>query len=661
MKKFFVSLAIFSALIFVISCGSGKKDKKESEPTDDTDVIETDADTEPTDEPTNPTDEPTNPTDEPTNPADEPTNPADEPTNPTDEPTNPADEPTNPTDEPTNPTDEPTNPTDEPTNPTDEPTNPTDEPTNPTDEPTDPTDEPTNPTTPTAEEICSTAGGNWNSTENKCTKTVSCGEIPVAHAEWNGENSYSLVYADGEWNGETFTPAYSETEGTCKYKCAENYYWHESNCVNGCGNNTDDNPCLIIDFSDNNCNPTGATTFTCGCENGYYWNNDACEPTEEKKCDLAGGDWNETESNCTKTVSCDEIPVAHAEWNGEDSYSMEYSGGDWIGEISPEYSETEGNCKYKCSAKYFWNDSICIPYLANICTHQNLCYNNTETISCPAEDSAFYGQDAQNNSSCTAQSFTLETPVEEQNVIVDNNTGLIWEPAPSTTTYYGDQADRHCTDLNNAAYAGINTWRVPHPFEIQTIVDHSKNGPATHEFFTNMPAEDGVFLWIDSGSRYRAFKVYSGTIISRSSSNKYKVVCVSGKELYQSTAEDFEVSATTVKDKRTGLIWQKEKITNKSWEQALTYCKGLNNETESGWRLPNINELMSLLNFDKEEEPYSYFPEIVETTDYNSFWSSTTDASNQAQAWALTPIYGEASATAKSWDQNFVKCVKNAE
>ena len=106
---------------------------------------------------------------------------------------------------------------------------------------------------------------------------------------------------------------------------------------------------------------------------------------------------------------------------------------------------------------------------------------------------------------------------------------------------------------------------------------------------------------------------------------------------------------------------QKEKITNKSWEQALTYCKGLNNETENGWRLPNINELMSLLNFNKEEEPYSYFPEIVETTDYNSFWSSTTDASNQAQAWALTPIYGEVSATVKSWDQNFVKCVKNAE
>ena len=76
MKKFFVPLALFAALIFVISCGGSSKTYDEPD-SGETLTDEDSADAEPTDEPTNePTDEPTHePTNEPTDePTDEPTN-----------------------------------------------------------------------------------------------------------------------------------------------------------------------------------------------------------------------------------------------------------------------------------------------------------------------------------------------------------------------------------------------------------------------------------------------------------------------------------------------------------------------------------------------------------------------------------------------------------
>ena len=96
MKKPLSLLFIITVLIFAVSCGSGKKEEKETGDTDtvdDTDVADTDID--PTDEPTGePTTEPTGePTDEPTDdPTEEPT---EEPTKePTEEPTEePTDEP----------------------------------------------------------------------------------------------------------------------------------------------------------------------------------------------------------------------------------------------------------------------------------------------------------------------------------------------------------------------------------------------------------------------------------------------------------------------------------------------------------------------------------------------------------------------------------------
>ena len=62
-------------------------------------------------------------------------------------------------------------------------------------------------------------------------------------------------------------------------------------------------------------------------------------------------------------------------------------------------------------------------------------------------------------------------------------------------------------------------------------------------------------------------------------------------------------SDQTITDKLTGLVWSKD--TNpagvgKAWQDSLDYIKQLNNQNylgHSDWRLPNVNELRSVVNY----------------------------------------------------------------
>ncbi len=58
------------------------------------------------------------------------------------------------------------------------------------------------------------------------------------------------------------------------------------------------------------------------------------------------------------------------------------------------------------------------------------------------------------------------------------------------------------------------------------------------------------------------------------------------------------------------------------WEQALTFCEGLNYASYSDWRLPNIRELFSIVKWEAS------MPRIDGTYFLNTqggYWTSTTD------------------------------------
>ncbi len=279
-------------------------------------------------------------------------------------------------------------------------------------------------------------------------------------------------------------------------------------------------------------------------------------------------------------------------------------------------------------------------------------------MSCPTSETAnFFGQDAQYRSKCAAQSFTSFT-----NVVLDNNTGLTWEKSPSEENYTWENAGNHCNDLNSSSYGGKSDWRVPNPLELQTIVNISTYKPATSSNFTGIPTGADDFLWTSKEYSFDtsyagAFNpYYGGYSYGKLKTNAYKVLCVSGDELVAMTSSDFTTSSDgkIVTDNRTGLMWQKEYVEDKTWQEALKYCADSIYAGYLDWRLPNKNELASLLNHDKIVAPYSDFPDMPS----NWFWSSSTRVIDTYYAWSVNFNNGSINNGSNKGSKTYGRCVR---
>ena len=100
-------------------------------------------------------------------------------------------------------------------------------------------------------------------------------------------------------------------------------------------------------------------------------------------------------------------------------------------------------------------------------------------------------------------------------------------------------------------------------------------------------------------------------------------------------------------------MWQKEYVTGKTWQQALKYCEDSTYAEYSDWRLPNKNELASLVNYEKSGSPYSYFPDMP--SDW--FWSSSTNVYGTYFAWHVGFGYGDVYNYYKTYNY-LVRCVR---
>ncbi len=91
-------------------------------------------------------------------------------------------------------------------------------------------------------------------------------------------------------------------------------------------------------------------------------------------------------------------------------------------------------------------------------------------------------------------------------------------------------------------------------------------------------------------------------------------------------------------DRLTGLCWSRDADLTRTpcnWEEALRAVEGLNARQDSAnrWRLPNINELESLVDCSMHSPA---LPGFVDLTHLRSgYWSSTTSAFEPDWAWAL--------------------------
>lgn len=108
----------------------------------------------------------------------------------------------------------------------------------------------------------------------------------------------------------------------------------------------------------------------------------------------------------------------------------------------------------------------------------------------------------------------------------------------------------------------------------------------------------------------------------------------------------------TILDKATGLTWQKgDSQQQMDFPSALAYCENLNLAGTDNWRLPNVKELQSIVDYTRSPASSSSpaIDPIFETTkianeakqkDYANYWSSTTHQSMRGGKAAAYVSFG---------------------
>ncbi|HNS45367.1 MAG TPA: DUF1566 domain-containing protein, partial [Alphaproteobacteria bacterium] len=289
------------------------------------------------------------------------------------------------------------------------------------------------------------------------------------------------------------------------------------------------------------------------------------------------------------------------------------------------------------------------------CSGQTKCYDNSGEVTCPTEGNDFYGQDAQYAvlGMCIPKSYTVSGATPEE-IVTDNNTGLQWQRTLSGNTYTWDNAVAYCEGL---AYGGHSDWRLPNYRELESIVEYGRSSPAidtdafpgtfSDDFWSSSFCADNTGYAWDINFNYGYFQGY--TKIS-----SYHVRCVRVKSQSEELTftEEAVSGGVVVNETVTGLQWAKEYASSVNWQSALAYCENLNYGGYIDWRLPNIDELKTLINRSRYA-PASDFPEMPSAY----FWSSSSLAGNALSAWRVNFDDGYVSSNGK-YNDYLARCVR---
>ncbi len=121
----------------------------------------------------------------------------------------------------------------------------------------------------------------------------------------------------------------------------------------------------------------------------------------------------------------------------------------------------------------------------------------------------------------------------------------------------------------------------------------------------------------------------------------------------------YTVTSTTALDTRTGLTWQLAAPTAQpDWSSAAAYCT---NDTPqlagSGWRLPSLTELQTIVDDSQPSGSVTIDPTIFLGQPAAPFWTSSPDVNSPGQYWFVDFSSGF-TASALATTPTYVRCVR---
>ncbi|MCP4130752.1 MAG: DUF1566 domain-containing protein [bacterium] len=323
-------------------------------------------------------------------------------------------------------------------------------------------------------------------------------------------------------------------------------------------------------------------------------------------------------------------------------------------------------------------------------TNQTLCYDTSGS----STDCTGTGQDGAYSGNQPSY-----TKCSNDEVVIDNNTGLMWQ-ASSDYDSDGDlddsdkltqsDADSYCSSLTLDNY---DDWRLPTVKEQYSIylmsgedLSGQTNGTTNGETADTTGIEpfidtdyfdvgygdaddnerpiDGQYgsatvniTQVQSGisgsltdaifglnyvdGHLKSYERYADA--SNGIDGTYYVRCVRGNTSYGTNSFVNNADGVTVSDNATNLMWQKDDSSAGGFPAAIAVCEGANTGGYEDWRLPNVKELHSIVDYTKSPDNTSspaidttYFNSTQLTnekgvTDWAYYWSSSALLNYQGQ------------------------------
>jgi hypothetical protein len=248
----------------------------------------------------------------------------------------------------------------------------------------------------------------------------------------------------------------------------------------------------------------------------------------------------------------------------------------------------------------------------------------------------------------------LPDDAEKWFMVRDNVTGLIWEvkqanddiqdynnphDADNIYTWYdsnsetnyghtvdGNNTERFIQQINESKFGGFGDWRLPSLKELASLANRDY-GKETINLLYFQGIHNKLPYWSStshSNNIGNAWFVsfHSGTYHHKEKSSSYYVRAVRGGQ--KRTFDHFFINDdNTVTDISTGLIWPVESYeTKQNWGDALNFCENYSLAGYSGWRLPQKEELRSIVD-------YSRYSPAIDSSIFETrsayYWSSTND------------------------------------
>lgn len=248
--------------------------------------------------------------------------------------------------------------------------------------------------------------------------------------------------------------------------------------------------------------------------------------------------------------------------------------------------------------------------------------------------------------------------------VTDNITGLMWQQNPGKKMNWYE-ANRLVKTMN---LAGYDDWRIPTIKELYSLIKFSGRDLSPQSLSGGIPfidTDNFDFSYGDTSggerlidSQYMSSTKYVTTTMHgnetvfgvnfadgrikgygmkrRGRNKEFYVIFVRGDREYGEN-NFLDNGDGTVSDLATGLMWLQEDAGPMNWGDALEYCESLSVAGYDDWRLPDVKELQSLVDYSRSPattnsaaiDPVfecSALKNEAGEDDYGYYWSSTTHA-----------------------------------